>query len=169
MEVMAARMTATATVEKVDTKKRQLSLKDDQGNTFKVNVPQEVERFDQIKKGDKITVDYYSSVALALKKGANGKAPSARETAMAERTPGPLPGGMVARKVTATAEIVKVDKTENKVTVKTPSGEMETIHVTDPAMQADLAKLKKGDKIQASYAEAVAITVTPQQKQPKEG
>jgi Cu/Ag efflux protein CusF len=160
---IAQKMSATATIAKIDTDKRDLMLKDDQGNEFMVQVPEDVTRFDALKKGDHIKIDYYQSVGLSLKKGEAGK-PGAHETTMAERNAGKLPGGLVARKITGSAEVMKVDTTENKVTIKGPNGEMDTINVTDPALKADLAKLKKGDRIQASYTEAVAISVTPQEE-----
>jgi hypothetical protein len=53
----------------------------------------------------------------------------------------------------------------DKVTIRTPDGELDTIHVTDPSVKKDLDKLQKGDRIQASYTEAVAITVTPQKQE----
>ncbi|HEX5060977.1 MAG TPA: hypothetical protein VFV99_16535 [Kofleriaceae bacterium] len=163
-EVMAARMSLTATVDKIDMKKRQLTLKDDSGNQFKVDVPPDVQDFKNIKKGDKISIDYYSSVALKLQKpGAAGK-PGMTETEMAAKEPAKLPGGIVARKITATAEVMKVDTSANTVTIKGPGGELDTIKVDDPDVQADLGKLKKGDKIKASYTEAVAISITPAQK-----
>jgi hypothetical protein len=163
---MAVEMSATATVEKVDKTKRQLMLKDKQGKRFAVDVPEDVTGFEAIKKGDRITIDYYSSVALALDRGKDGMAPSAEETSMVQRTPAKLPGGVAAREMSATAEVVKVDTTANTLTVKGPEG-VDTIHVTDPELQADLAKLKKGDKIRATYAEAVAIRVTAPKKQKK--
>jgi len=162
-EVMAEKMSATATVSKINSSKRELMLKDDQGKQFKIKVPEKVTGFDQIKKGDKISVDYYSSVALSLKK------PGAAETGggmttTEEKVPGPLPGGVVARTIRATVEVENVDKSANKITIKTASGDMETIDVKDSAMQADLDKIKKGDKIKASYTEAIAISVTPSGK-----
>jgi len=160
-EVMAEKMSATATVTKINTAKRELMLKDDQGHQFKLDVPEKITGFDAIKKGDKISADYYSSVALSLKKGGAGETSGGMATTE-EKVPGPLPGGVVAHTVRATVEVVKVDKSANKITVKMPSGEMDTIDVKDSAMQADLDKIKKGDKIKASYTEAIAISVTPQ-------
>lgn len=162
-QVMASKMSATATVEKVDAKKRTLLLKDDSGDEFKVNVPEKVSRLDAIKKGDTITLDYYEAVTLSLKR--TDAKPSASETAMAERTPGKLPGGMVAKKVSATVEVTNVDKAENELTIKGPSGELDTIKVSDPAMQAELENVKAGDRIKATYTEAVAISVTPKKKE----
>lgn len=162
-QVMASKMSATATVEKVDAKKRTLLLKDESGDEFKVNVPEKVSRLDAIKKGDTIMLDYYEAVTLSLKR--TDAKPSASETAMAERTPGKLPGGMVAKKVSATVEITNVDKSENELTIKGPAGELDTIKVSDPAMQAELENVKAGDRIKATYTEAVAISVMPQAKE----
>jgi hypothetical protein len=160
---MAEKMSLSATVEKVDVKKRTLMLKNEQGNTVKVNVPESVSRLDAIKKGDKITLDYYEAVALSLKKPVPGEKPSASETAMGERTPGTLPGGLVAKNVTATVEVMKIDKDNHQVTIKGPGGEMDTVKI-DESMAPQLDKIKKGDRIKASYTEAIAISVTPPEK-----
>lgn len=161
-QVTAQKMSATATVEKVDTADRELTLKDAQGDSFQVQVPQDVKRFEAIKKGDRVRVDYYQSLALSLKKeGMGDKERGVEETTRAERTPGKLPGGIAARTISGQVEVVKVDRGANKLTIKTPDGEQDTINVTDPAMQQNLDKLQKGDRIHATYSQAVAISVTP--------
>jgi len=161
----AQKMSASATVEKVDTKKRELSLKDDEGNHMMVQVPEDVTGFDNLKKGDKINLDYYESVTIALKKPEKGAMPSSSAAAMSEQAPGPLPGGMTARRISATATVAKVDVANNKVTLKGPQGKMDTINVSDPSMQSELGKLKRGDRIQATYTEKMAISVTPKNKE----
>jgi Cu/Ag efflux protein CusF len=152
----------SATVQKVDTQKRELTLKDDAGNTNIVQVPEDVTRLDKVKKGDRVDLDYYQSVALSIKK--TGETPSPSETKMIERAPGQLPGGLVARKITASAKVVKVDPTDNKVTIKGPGGAVDTINVSDPQLQSDLRKLKSGDRIEVTYSEALAASVTPKGK-----
>ena len=154
-EVMAAEVHAVATVDKIDAKNRELTLRDTHGNRFKLSVPESVTNFDEIKKGDRLAIDYFTSVALALKPND----PAKPAVHVSERVAGPLPNGLAAHEVKLTAEVVKVDTAANTMTIKAPGGELDTIQVTDPEMQADLAKLKKGDKIEASYNEAVAITI----------
>jgi Cu/Ag efflux protein CusF len=161
---MAQKMSATATVEKVDTKKRELTLKDSQGNTFMTQVPEDVTNFDKLKKGDRIDIDYYESVTLALKKPGEAVAPGGEQT-MTQPSSGQLPGGMMARKITAVATVAKVDVAANKVTIKAPDGTMDTINVSDPSLQQKLSSMKKGDKIQASYTQAMAISVAPKNKE----
>lgn len=157
-KTMAEKLSATAMVVKVDTQKRHLTLRGDDGNEFTVEVPESV-KLDQIQKGDRIKIDYYEAVGISLKKRAAGAQPRAGEMAIVERNAGTLPSGMIAHEITTTVEVVKVDRAHDKVIVKRPDGATDTIHVTDPAMQADLANLHQGDQIQATYTEAAAITV----------
>ena len=72
---------------------------------------------------------------------------------------------MVAKKVSATVEVTKVDKAENELTIKGPTGDLDTIKVSDPQTQAQLENIKEGDRIKATYTEAVAISVTPKKKE----
>ncbi|HEY1587427.1 MAG TPA: hypothetical protein VGH63_17140 [Polyangia bacterium] len=156
-------MSASATVEKVNLQKRDVSLKDSDGNEFVVNVPAEVSRLDAVKKGDRVSVTYKQSLALSLKKGGTMSAPS--ETQMSERNAGNLPGGSMGRQISAAVKVTKVDPENNKITFRDSSGTIDTINVTDPAMQSDLKQLKAGDKIRATYTEAVAMSVTPKNKE----
>jgi len=157
-KVMAEKLSTTATAEKVDAQKRRLTLRGADGNEFTVEVPESV-KLDQIQKGDRVKIDYYEAVAISLKKGEPGAQPRAGETAIVESNAGTLPSGMMAHQITATVEVVKVDRAHNKVVVRRPDGATDTIHVSDPAMQADLANLHEGDRLQATYTQAAAITV----------
>jgi Cu/Ag efflux protein CusF len=160
---MGARMSATATVQNVDTANRRLMLKDAEGDSMTVQVPEDV-KLEAIKKGDRINVDYYESMVVSMKKAEKGAKPSMKETTAQVREPGQLPAGVAARQINATAVIEEVDKANNEVTIKGPKGNMETIKVTDPAMKEELTKLKKGDMLTVSYMEAIAITVEPPEK-----
>lgn len=160
----AQAVTKTATVEKVDKKKRELVLKNDQGEKMTIKVPQEVQRFDQIKKGDTLKVSYYESIALSLDKGEKGAKPKMEESAMAERSPGDKPGGVAMKKITATAEITDINTDEDTLTLKGPQGQSHTIQIDDPALQQKLDTLKKGDMVKATYTEAIAVSVEPAQQ-----
>ncbi len=157
-------MSASATVEKVDLTKRDISLKGSDGNEFVVNVPENISRLDAVKKGDQVTVTYKQSLALSLKKG-GGTLSAPSETQMSERNAGNLPGGAMGRQISAAVKVTKVDPDNNTITFKNASGTTDTINVTDPAMQSDLKQLKPGDKIRATYTEAVAMSVTPKNKE----
>ena len=155
-------MTASATVQKVDLQKHEVSLKDAQGNEFMLDVPEGVTRLDNVKPGDKVTVTYKQSLALALKKGGSL---TPTETQMAARKAGNLPGGMAGKQITASVKVVKVDPEANKITIKDNQGKTDTINVSDPQLQSQMKDIKPGDRIQASYTEAVAMSVTPKTKE----
>jgi hypothetical protein len=161
--MMAQRMSATGTVQKIDMSKREMTIKDSQGNTFMVTVPKDLPRFEAVKAGDKINLDYYQSMALTLNKAS--AQPGTNETAIVQPFSGNLPGGIVGKKITATVEVTNVDRANNKVMVKAADGTTDTINVTDPSMRSQLASLKAGDRIQVSYSEATAISFTPAGKE----
>lgn len=155
--LQAQKTSASATVMKVDKANRQLTLKTDDGKTMTVSVPAGVQRLNEIKVGDHINVDYYEAVALSLNKP--GAAKGGEETRVM-RGAGKLPNGMIAKKVSGTVTVVNVDTSNNMLTVRRPNGDMETIHVTDPQLQSQLASIKEGDKIHATYTQAAVVTVT---------
>src|SRR5437868_183355 len=66
--VSAASITAKATVEKINHLTRTVTLRDADGNKIKLKAGKEITNFDQLKKGDVVTVNYHQSTAVALAK-----------------------------------------------------------------------------------------------------
>ncbi len=156
-------ITASAKVDKVNAAKRELVLKGEKGKPFTVQVPEKVSRLENVKAGDTINVAFYESVAVSLQKP--GEASTGEQArSMTEREPGTLPGGMTGQQVTTTATITKVDKKDNEVTIQSPTGESNTIQISDPKVQAQLKNLKVGDEIRATYTTAMATSVTPKKQ-----
>jgi len=151
-------VTAKAVVESVDPATRTVVLKNAKGETHSVVAGDQVRNFDQIKPGDTVAVKYTESVTLELKK--EGKAVVQRtEGAAAERSkPGQKPGGMVAREVTVTADVVAVDEKKKTISLKGPQGNVVDLPMDDPEQ---FKLVKKGDQVQATYTEALAVSVTP--------
>lgn len=149
---------ATATVEAVDPATRTVTLKLPRGETRSVVAGEEVRNFDQIKAGDKVTVKYLEAFTIELKK--EGKAIVGRtETGSLERAaPGQKPGGVATREVTAITDVVAVDAKKKTVTVKNDKGETIDLNIRDPEQ---LKLVKKGDQIEATYTEALAISLEP--------
>lgn len=146
-----------ATVVKVDQAKRHLELQGENGLEFTVQVPKNVKRFNEIKAGDKINIDFYQSVAVSLEKPSTDMSSTKSQT-LTESMAGKLPGGVVAHQESGMVDVVKVDKDKNQITVKRPNGDMDVINVKDPDLQSHLSDIKEGDKIQASYTEAAVIS-----------
>jgi len=156
-----AQHTMTATVVEVDPATRNVTLKAHDGRVVTLNASNEVRNFDQIKVGDKLTAQYTVGVSLDLRKNSAGIRQSAEKETMTRSEPGAKPGGTVARQVQVMADVVKVDHKNRLVTLRGPRGNMVDLAVDDPAQ---LKNIKKGDQVEATYTEAVVISMEPQKK-----
>jgi len=153
----AATTEVTAKVIAVDATKRSVTLQSASGKTRTIEVGDQVHNFDQIKVGDTVHAKYTQALALELKKGGGALAAPTEEAAVTPPpAPGAKPGGTVARKVTATAEVVAVNTAKQMVTLRGPEGNEVDVEAQDPNQ---LQNIKKGDHVQVTYVEALAIKV----------
>jgi Cu/Ag efflux protein CusF len=149
-----------ATVAAIDKATRAITLKGPKGNELSVVAGPEVKNFDQLKVGDQVTLEYIEALSLELKKG--GGAPVARteKAGAVAAKPGEKPAGAVGRQVTVVADVVDVNAEKKVVTLKGPQRTVE-LKVRDPEQ---LKLIKKGDQVEATFTEAMAIVVTPAAK-----
>ena len=153
----AATIEVTAKVVAVDPAQRTVTLRGASGKTRTIEVGDQVRNFDQIKVGDMVHARYTQALALELKKGAASmEAPTEEQAITPAPAPGAKPGGTVARKVTAAAEVIAVDPARQMVTLRGPRGNEVDVEVQDPSQ---LKNIKKGDHVQVTYVEALAISV----------
>lgn len=147
----------TAKVVKIDAATRTVSLKRKDGKVVDLVVGEEARNFDQLKVGDVVNVEYKEALSLSLKKG---KGPlSMHEKEISDRSaPGAKPGGTVGREVTAMVDVVAVNADAKTVTLKGPKGRTVDLMVEDPEQ---LKGIKKGDRVQVDYKEALAVSVQP--------
>jgi hypothetical protein len=158
---MEQTVTITAAVQKIDYKKREVTLKGHDGKTETIHVSDEVRNLPQVKKGDWVTVAYHESLAYELKKKGTAE-PGMEAAADADRAPvGGTPGAAAGAAVRVTATVTKIDKANSTVSLKGPKGKVVTVKVKDPS-RLDLVKV--GDLVEITYTEAVAISV---EKAPK--
>jgi hypothetical protein len=147
----------TVTVVAIDRVARTMTLQNIDGETKTVDVPTEVRAFDTVKIGDHVDIDYTESMAVSVLPP--GSKPSAAEsTAGLKTSPS---GASSAHQMSVSAEIVSIDRANNKVTFKGPKGNTQTVSVADPAMQRKLPSLKPGQVVQLTYTEAVAAAIRP--------
>lgn len=144
-----------AKVVKVDKKKRLLTLKKQSGEEVTINVDPEVQNFNQIKKGDILRVSYLESLAWELKKKNQDPIQVTEDTDLVRAAPGQKPGAMASKKITATGTVTKVDEKNHSVTVKGPK---RTIVLQVPKPEV-FKNIKVGDQIEATYTEALAISI----------
>nr|WP_208647653.1 hypothetical protein [Cupriavidus lacunae] len=146
-----------ATITAIDAPTRKVTLKTKAGKVVDMNVGDEARNFDQLRVGDIVTVEYNEALTVSLKKG-SGPATMQEKPIEQRAGAGAKPGGMVGREVTATAQVVAVNKEARTVSVKGPKGHIVDLMVEDPDQ---MKNIKKGDRVEAVYTEAVAVSVTP--------
>jgi hypothetical protein len=154
--------TVSATVESIDVKQRLVELSSG-GRRTTVQVPAEVRNLDQVKVGDQIVVQYKEGLAAQLKKKGESRTVGLVdvENKLSRSAQGSMPGGTAANTVTTTVVIESVDQPNNSVTFKGPSGMTRTVEVQDPSARQFIGTLAKGDEVEITYREALAIRVEP--------
>jgi len=153
--------TVKATVVSIDHQKRLVTLRTAAGKEDTVEVGPAATRFDQIKVGDKITMTYQHAVALELLPADSAQAGTEVEGGITRDEKSNKPGGTAEQAVTVTAKLTAVDLTKHTVTLTGADGKPRVIEVRDPSRQARLSKLKVGDMVRITYAEALAVAVNP--------
>lgn len=154
---MAQTVKATATITAIDAATRAVTLKGPKGNEMVVTAGPEVKNFAQMKVGDQVTVEYVESLALELKKGGGAPVAATAKEGAAAAKPGERPGMVGGRQVTVVADVIDLNAETQVVTLKGPQRTVE-LKVRDPEQ---FKLIKKGDQVQATYTEAMAIAVTP--------
>lgn len=151
----------SAKVVAIDKATRTVTLKGRQGIPVDVVAGDEVRNFDQIKLGDLVTVRYTEALALDLRKtrAAGGDVTVSEGSTRAK--PGERPAAAGERRITAIAEVVDVDPKKSTITLKGPRGNRVTLDVENPDQ---FKVVKKGDQVDVTYTEAVALSVEPASK-----
>jgi len=152
----AAVVSAQGVIEAVDPKTREVKIKLANGETRTIVAGEDVRNFDQIKVGDKLNVKYLESATIELKKGGKAVVARTESSSMERAKPGEKPGGVASREVKLVADVVAVDEKAKKVSVKNDKGEVVSVDVRDPEQ---LKLIKKGDQVEVTYTQAVAISL----------
>ena len=155
----ASMVRITASVEAIDKAERTVTLKGPRGNVLTLPVGQEVRNFDQIKVGDFVVVRYAEALSLELKKG-GGIRERSEKTESARAEAGAQPAAGARRTVTVMADVVAVDPKRSTITLRGPKRTVE-LKVKN-RQHFDVVKV--GDQVQATYEEAVALSVEPAPK-----
>jgi len=154
----AALVSVTASVQAVDLAKREVTLKGPLGNVVTFTVDQRVKRLDEIKVGDMVAADYYVAFAAEVRPPTDEEKANPltvlEEKAKAPRGTDPAAGGL--RMIKAVVTVEGLDRPTKSLTVAGPLGNLFTFQVEDIA---NLSKLRIGDTIVATYAEALAVSL----------
>lgn len=148
-------------VLKTDKKTRTITFKNNEGESKFVAGP-EIKNFDQIKKGDRLSVTYQLAVAIELIKTKSDGVRSKVETnTVTTSKANEKPAETISNKTTIIADIVEVNREKKLVSVKGPSGKITTVTVKNPALLADI---NVGEQVKVIYYDAMAASITSPKK-----
>ena len=148
--------TATLSVTSIDPATRIIGLKRANGEPLEVVAGPEVKNLDQIKVGDNVTSRHTLALVMELVKGGNGIRERVESSDSGSSKPGEKPEAYAAKKIAFVANVQKVDKKKQVVTLLGATNNTVLLKVKDPEQ---LKLIKKGDQIEGVYAEAVSISV----------
>jgi len=144
----------------VNSKSRTITFKNKDGVSKFVAGP-DIKNFDQIKKGDHLSMTYELGVAIDLIKTKSDGVRSKVETTTMSQTSGDKPSERLTNKTTIIADIVAVDRENKLVSVKGPSGKVTTVSVTNPALLNDV---NVGEQVKVVYTDAMVASITQSKK-----
>ena len=157
-EVMTAQsVEVQGKITAINKKTRTVTLKGAEGKEVSFVAGPEVQRFDQAKIGDIVTVTYFEAIALELKKSGTKLRQRNEKTETVRTKPGEQAGATVSHHVKVIADVTAVDTASGKITLRGPTRTAQ-LTIKDPEQLKDI---KVGDQVEARYIEATVITLTP--------
>ena len=154
---------ATATVTAVDMKNHLVTIQGPAGNSTIIRVTDQVKNLPQVKIGDEINITYYRSAVVNLvKTKGDVKLGTEVSGAKASAPAGEKPAGVIEMEVTRTVEVVFVDPYQKFISFRGPDIGLRRVTLENrPDLQHYLDELKKGDIVEVTYTDALAISLEP--------
>jgi len=151
-------VTSTAVVQAIDQTTREVTLKGEDGRVFTFVAGDEVKNLSQVRVGDTVKATYTQSVAIEVKRVDGGTPDMTVSATGGSAAPGEKPAAGVARTVNASAVIVAIDRTTNRVTLRGPAGNERVVQARDPK---NLDNVQVGDMVYVTYTESLGLSVEP--------
>lgn len=149
-----------ATVVQVQKDKRLVSLRGPEGRVVTLEAGPEVRNLDQVEVGDKVVAAYYEAIGFAVQEP-GAASPSGTAVTAGRAKPGEKPGAAIGQYARTTVTIESIDRKTHTVTFTGEDGMTRAIPVQTEEGREFVKKLKPGDRVQITYAEAVAVRVDP--------
>jgi hypothetical protein len=148
----------TGTITDIDYPQREMSLQDSQGRIETFVVDKSVQRFNEAKVGDKVSIDYYLGFNAEVRKPTAEEAqnPLVVMDTAGKAGPGSAPAAHGMRQIRAVVTIEAMDRTAQTITVKGPRGKHYVARVADPSR---FGQVRIGDTILMTFTEAAAISL----------
>jgi len=149
-----------ATVTAINTERRQVTIQGDQG-PLTVQVSPDVKNLENLKVGDRVNLAYYQGVAAQIVKGGKKVTDPAVSTFRSGTPADMRPSGVVGASATVTVKIQDVNLPTNTVAFTQSDGTTHIVQVKSPEMQSFIRDLKRGDTVQVTFTDSLAVEVLP--------
>jgi hypothetical protein len=150
----------TATVTAIDAAKRMVTIQGDHG-PVSIQVSPDVKNFSNLKVGDRVNISYYQGTAAQIVKGGKKVSDPAVSTFTTGTPAGMRPSGQVGASATVTVKIQDVNLPTNTVAFTQSDGTTHIVQVRTPEMQNFIRELKRGDTVQVTFTDSVAVEILP--------
>jgi hypothetical protein len=145
----------TATIEAVDTANRVVTLRRSDGTSVEIKAEKEMQGFNTLKVGDRVTATYFEAVLLTPRKPGDPLPPAEPTTAIQRKER--KPGSERRAQQTFRMTVDSIDAKAPSITMKGAEGRVVNLALQDgKAAQA----LKVGDTVDVTYYESLLISVS---------
>jgi hypothetical protein len=152
-------------IETVDPTSRELLLRGNggaqSGVLLTMVVSPRVQRLNELKPGDRVTVSYYQALAARMVTPLSGTTQPFQGMSIERNDTAQLPGGEITRVRSGRVVITAVDPAAGTVSFVGPGNIVRTVAPQNSEVQAFVRNLKVGDQVDIVYQEALAISVEP--------
>lgn len=157
VKIVAETVRTKADVLSVDAKNRVLTLILPSSDIVELLVDDSVKNLGQVRAGDAVVAEYRQALAVKLNKAA-GIRSTVESGGQATAKPGQEPAAVRTKEIDFVADVTDVDTATGVVTILGARGNVVKFRVGDPKL---LGEIKKGDQVEGSYVQAVAVAVVP--------
>lgn len=147
-----------AEVVEVNHKGRTVTLKVPDGRLATLRVGKEVTNLSEIKPGDMLEVTYYEGKQVIIQPPGAVAVGTTQEVLQGKNAP---VAGVAAQQITATAEILDVDPFKKTVSFRGADKRVREMALGGTDLEHYLKDVKKGDMVQVSFVEALALDLKP--------
>ena len=148
-----------ATVVAIDVPGRLVSLRGPAGNELAIQVSPEVRNLAQVNVGDTLKVSYKRALIATITEAGQASTEVPVTVGVARTPEGAMPGVVAGGMISATVEVISVGEDGATITFRGPAGELRSIDVKREKSRAFVRKLRAGDLVDLTYAEAIAVEV----------
>ncbi len=146
----------TATVHAIDVPTRIVTLQHDMGGKETMKVGPAVKNLDKFAVGDTVVIDFEQGLALEFQPAGTEFVPPTDVEVATRDDRGQISAGTAGQGMRGTVTVTAINSAKRLVTIEGPGG---NVYKVKAGSKVKLDKLKVGDKLLATYVEAVAITL----------